>query len=87
MTSATTPRSTPRSAAATERWGRIDVLVNNAGIDDDTPFLDINREKWRTVVDTNLTGAFLMAQRRRPQHGGGRRRRDCPHRVDRRLRR
>ncbi len=48
--------------AATDRWGRIDVLVNNAGIDDDTPFLEIDRAKWRAVVDTNLTGAFLMAQ-------------------------
>jgi NAD(P)-dependent dehydrogenase (short-subunit alcohol dehydrogenase family) len=42
--------------------GRIDVLVNNAGIDDDTPFLEIDRAKWRSVVDTNLTGCFLMAQ-------------------------
>jgi NAD(P)-dependent dehydrogenase (short-subunit alcohol dehydrogenase family) len=49
-------------AAATDRWGRIDVLVNNAGIDDDTPFLEIDRAKWRSVVDTNLTGCFLMAQ-------------------------
>jgi len=61
-------------AAALDRWERIDVLVNNAGIDDDTPFLDIERAKWRAVVDTNLTGAFLMAQavaRAMAKAGGG----------------
>ena len=60
--------------AAAERWDRIDVLVNNAGIDDDTPFLQIDRARWRAVIDTNLTGAFLMAQavaRRMAQTGGG----------------
>ena len=36
---------------------RIDVLVNNAGIDDETPFLEMTEERWRAVVDTNLTGA------------------------------
>ncbi len=60
--------------AAAERWERIDVLINNAGIDDDTPFLDIDRARWRAVIDTNLTGAFLMAQavaRRMARTGGG----------------
>ena len=47
---------------ATGRWGRIDVLVNNAGIDDDTPFLEIDRGRWRAVIATNLTGVFLMSQ-------------------------
>jgi NAD(P)-dependent dehydrogenase (short-subunit alcohol dehydrogenase family) len=50
-------------AAALERWERIDVLVNNAGIDDETPFLDMSEEDWRAVIATNLTGAFLMSQR------------------------
>ncbi len=50
-------------AAALERWERIDVLVNNAGIDDETPFLDMSDESWRGVIDTNLTGVFLMSQR------------------------
>jgi meso-butanediol dehydrogenase/(S,S)-butanediol dehydrogenase/diacetyl reductase len=49
-------------ALAAGRWDAIHVLVNNAGIDDDTPFLEIDRARWRAVVDTNLTGAFLMAQ-------------------------
>ena len=61
-------------ARATGRWGRIDVLVNNAGIDDDTPFLEIDRGRWRAVIDTNLTGVFLMSQavgREMARSGGG----------------
>jgi NAD(P)-dependent dehydrogenase (short-subunit alcohol dehydrogenase family) len=61
-------------ARAVERWGAIHVLINNAGVDDDTPFLDIDRNRWRAVIDTNLTGAFLMAQavaRQMAQAGGG----------------
>ena len=59
---------------AAERWSRIDVLVNNAGIDDDTPFLDADRIRWRAIIDTNLTGAFLMSQavaRHMARSGGG----------------
>jgi NAD(P)-dependent dehydrogenase (short-subunit alcohol dehydrogenase family) len=48
--------------AAAQRWGRIEVLANNAGIDDDSPFLEVERARWRDVIDTNLTGPFLMAQ-------------------------
>ena len=50
-------------AAALKRWGGIDVLVNNAGIDDETPFLDMSEEAWSAVIATNLTGVFLMSQR------------------------
>jgi NAD(P)-dependent dehydrogenase (short-subunit alcohol dehydrogenase family) len=59
---------------AAGRWDRIDVLVNNAGIDDDTPFLEIDRARWRAVIDTNLTGVFLLSQavaREMAKTGGG----------------
>jgi NAD(P)-dependent dehydrogenase (short-subunit alcohol dehydrogenase family) len=50
--------------AAEQRWdGRIDALVNNAGIDHDCAFLDFPEEAWRQVIDVNLTGPFLCAQR------------------------
>lgn len=45
-------------AAANERWGGIDVLVNNAGIAEEKPFLEIEDESWDRIVATNLRGAF-----------------------------
>jgi len=50
-------------AAAHERWGRIDVLVNNAGIAEEKDFLEIEDESWDAILATNLRGAFLMSQR------------------------
>ena len=40
----------------------IDILVNNAGIQRRAPLLDMSEEQWRAVLDTNLTGAFLVAR-------------------------
>jgi NAD(P)-dependent dehydrogenase (short-subunit alcohol dehydrogenase family) len=42
--------------------GGLDLLVNNAGTGHDTPFLELDLDTWRQVVDVDLTGAFLAAQ-------------------------
>jgi NAD(P)-dependent dehydrogenase (short-subunit alcohol dehydrogenase family) len=49
-------------AATVERFGRIDILVNNAGISWAEPALTMSLEKWRSVLETNVTGCFLMSQ-------------------------
>jgi NAD(P)-dependent dehydrogenase (short-subunit alcohol dehydrogenase family) len=45
-----------------ETFGRIDILVNNAGVSWGAPAEEMPLEKWRMVLDTNLTGAFLFCQ-------------------------
>jgi NAD(P)-dependent dehydrogenase (short-subunit alcohol dehydrogenase family) len=49
-------------AAARDRYGRVDLLFNNAGIGVTAPVTELSVEDWRRVVDTNLTGAFLCAR-------------------------
>ncbi|MGY3238494.1 NAD(P)-dependent dehydrogenase (short-subunit alcohol dehydrogenase family) [Bradyrhizobium sp. USDA 4472] len=44
------------------RCGGIDILINNAGIGGNTPFLDIKLEDWQRMISINLTGAFIVAQ-------------------------
>ena len=49
-------------AAALEAAGPVDIVVNNAGISIVKPALDMPEQDWDSVVDTNLRGAWLVAQ-------------------------
>lgn len=45
-----------------DAWGGIDILVSNAGIQQDAPFVDMTLEQWNRVLGINLTGMFLCAR-------------------------
>jgi glucose 1-dehydrogenase len=45
-----------------ERLGGIHIVVNNAGYENDHPFLEMPAALWRGVIDVNLTGPFLVGQ-------------------------
>lgn len=70
----------PESAAACvaeviDRHGRLDVLVNSAGIARLAPARETSVEDWHRTLDVNLTGSFLMSQAAggyMVDHGGGR---------------
>ena len=56
------------------RFGHVDALVNNAGVAVFKPVLETSFEEWRTVLGTNLDGAFICSQvfgRLIVQNGGG----------------
>jgi 3-oxoacyl-[acyl-carrier protein] reductase len=48
--------------ATMDKWGQVDVLVNNAGITRDTLLLRMKPEDWQAVIDLNLTGVFLCTR-------------------------
>jgi NAD(P)-dependent dehydrogenase (short-subunit alcohol dehydrogenase family) len=61
-------------AAVAQRFGRLDVLVNNAGIAIFKPILDLTYEEWSRVLAVNLTGPFLCTRAAVPlmrASGGG----------------
>ena len=56
------------------RFDRLDLLVNNAGVQTFKPLLEVTEEEWDLVVDTNLKGCFLCTQQAglyMKDHGGG----------------
>ncbi|UOY93243.1 glucose-1-dehydrogenase [Ectobacillus sp. JY-23] len=44
---------------ATKHFGSLDIVINNAGIENEVPTVDMLLEDWNKVISTNLTGAFL----------------------------
>lgn len=60
-------------AEATAALGGLDILINNAGIEDVRPSLEVDEALWDKIVDTNLKGAFFVAQAaaRQMQSQGG----------------
>ena len=57
-----------------ERFGRLNIHVNNAGVQTWKPLLDVTEEEWDLVIDTNLKGCFLCTQaaaRHMKDQGGG----------------
>jgi NAD(P)-dependent dehydrogenase (short-subunit alcohol dehydrogenase family) len=62
-------------ASAHEYYGKIDILVNNAGCNVRKPALEVTWDDWNLILDTNLRGAFFVAQavaRHMTQRGYGR---------------
>nr|XP_025622588.1 3-oxoacyl-[acyl-carrier-protein] reductase, chloroplastic isoform X2 [Arachis hypogaea] len=48
--------------AATDAWGTVDVLINNAGTTRDGLLMRMKKSQWQEVIDLNLTGVFLCTQ-------------------------
>jgi NAD(P)-dependent dehydrogenase (short-subunit alcohol dehydrogenase family) len=46
----------------TSKWGKVDILVNNAAISDNKHILDISKEDWDRTIAVTLTGPFLMSK-------------------------
>ncbi|MGB3715595.1 MAG: SDR family oxidoreductase [Candidatus Promineifilaceae bacterium] len=69
------PKAVGEAFAALERsFSGLDILINNAGISVQHPFLEITVEQWQRVIDVDLNGVFYVAQeaaRRMIQQKGG----------------
>ncbi len=48
--------------SAVDRFGTVDVLINNAGVADSTAVYEMSLETWHQVIETNLTSAFLCSR-------------------------
>lgn len=69
-------RETPQRIVSEviERFGRIDILINNAGMIRRTPAVDFSEEDWMTVIEVNLSSVFRLSQaagRRMIEQGAG----------------
>ncbi len=59
------------AALAKERYGRLDGVVNNAGVISHIPFAELPAQEWSRVIDTNLTAAYRVIQQTLPLLGTG----------------
>lgn len=62
-------------AGTIERFGKLDILINNAGINIRRPIEDLKEDEWDLVLDTNLKGSWLFCRAVVPEmkrHGWGR---------------
>ncbi len=48
--------------AVRERFGRVDILINAAGVNSPTPFFEIGEEEWHRILDVDLKSVFLACQ-------------------------
>src|SRR5258708_27701833 len=52
------------------RFGKVDILINNAGMNLRKNLIDFTLDEWMLVTNTNLTSVFLMSRGVRPSHEG-----------------
>lgn len=56
------------AAAVAQKYGRIDILINNAGVAVNKPFTETSEETYDAIMDTNVKGVFLMTAAVMPYH-------------------